>query len=968
MSSWFDNVYRYAANPYAIQREALSRLEAIVNNDADRDIADPTGPFPFLLEVSSVNSAAAVVRCASGLRKVFPRLASTDAEIYNHMSDSDYIGRFATPALGNFRLMLNRGEIEAKAADTGYGGVRKLTIPRNTSFEVAGYRFTMQYPIDLRIMPHGGMQIVYDTTIPSPLQTLSSNAVQWDAISVEGEDYIQLDIPAYQFSVDRTVAKLNEMSTFRQTITLKDQYYHARVYRANGGGWVEIATTHSDQVFDPFNATALLKLQGNKLTVEIPTVYLTQGLVNTELRIDVYTTKGPIDVPLTGYLPNSYVIRWEDLSMSGDNVFTAPMKVFTDLSIFSNVDVRGGGNAMSFEALRQRVITSALGQANLPITNAHLTDRLQRMGYNAVANIDRVTNREFLATRLLPTPADGSLVSGAGSTMQTLQSPMADLVAHAYCVSDNGNRVTLLPSALYTYNDGLISIVPESMLNSLQALPVDVRVRRINEGRYLFSPYHYVLDINDDRFALRPYYLDNPQILSKSFIAENPTTGIGVAIGDYQLERVDGGYMLVVVTSSSDSWKQLDDADVYCQLAFKPAGEVDYAYQNGQLAGTNEDGERVFTFFLGTAFDLDSEHNLLLNTFQMYDNGARAHAVALTAPFEVLFIANNLAVDGLVRSEIDDTLNETMLPQTVTGLIQERLNLKLGTPLTGLWASARSVVGSEDYARYTADVPWVYEKTVYETDPVHGGIKIVRDPDTGEFTYVVQHRAGDPILDQDGNPTYQFRTGDIMLDADGKPIALSTRKMVRQSDLYLFDGVFYFATDEASQDYIQTATRTVVDWLETDIASVQNLLIENTDLYFYSQSSLGLVKVIVEEERTQYIDAAQSFKLEFSVTGQVYRDGELRAALERMALNVIDTALRKPVVTVNGMISSITAGAGSDVIAVKLSGLGPNGSYPVVTLADDAARLSIRRKAVDRADGTITVRDDVEISFIVHSS
>ncbi len=966
MSTWLDNAYRYINNPYAIQRESLRQLEAKVNGD--RAVVDPTSPFVHLMETSAVNSAAAVIKCATGLRKIFPRMAVTDEEIYNHMSDADFVGRFATPALGNFRLLLSRDEVMARAVDTGAGGVRKLTIPRNTSFEVAGYRFTMHYPIDIRIMAHGGLQIVFDTETTTPLETLTSNSVDWGVLNLDGDSYIRLDIPAYQFVVERTIAKLNQMTTFRQSITLKDDFYHARVYRAVGTEWEEIITTHSDQVFDPYKPTALLKLMGRVLTVEIPTVYLTQGMVDTELRIDVYTTKGAIDVPLTGYMPNSYVIRWEDLAASGDTPWTAPMKVFSRLAIFANVDVRGGAGQISTPALRERMITSALGAPDMPITNAQLTDRLQRRGYSMVTDIDQVTNRQFLATRLLPTPTDGTLVSGSGSTMQTLQATMEELVEHSYCVTDNGARITLLPSALYTYVDGLISVVPETMVNTLNALPVDVRARRINEGRYLYSPFHYVLDINDDRFALRPYYLDNPSIESKSFVAENPTTGIGVTVGDYQIERVDGGYMLVIITESGDAWKALPDADAYCQVGYIPSGEIDLAYQNGVLAGKTDLNERIYTFFLGTNFDLDANHNLLINTFQMYDNGPRPHGTALSSPFQVFFAGDNLAVAGLTRSEIDDDIGSQMLPATVYGLVQETLNIKLGVALTGLWASARSVVASEDYARYTADVPWLYEKTVFKRDPVGGGILIERDPVTHGLTYVVLHNAGDPVLDDQGQPMIRYQAGDVMVDAEGKPIAISSRKMQRQADLYMFDGVFWFATDESAITYRNLLARTVVDWIQTDIATIQGKLFEKSSLYFYSQCTLGMVKVIVGEERTLYLDAAQGFKVEFSVSAQVFRDGELRATLEEMAIKVIDDELKKPVVTTNNMVSMITEQAGSDIIAVKLTGLGGVAAHPVITMVDDASRLSIRRKAVDRADGTITVRDDVEISFIQHKS
>lgn len=967
MSTWLDNIVQLINNPYAIQRESLAQLEARVGGE--RGVVDPTNPFVHLMETSCMNAAAAMVKAETGLRRIYPQMAVNDAEVYNHMADADYIGRFATPALGKFRLMLSRDEVFQRAVPTGVGSIRKLTIPRNTSFSVAESIFTMQYPIDIRIMAHGGLQVVYDTSEESPLEILSSNVVDWAPLNLDGKVYLSLDIPAYQFRITRTLAKINRMTTFRQSVALKEDFYHARVHYSDvNGNWIEMTTTHSDQVFDPFHPTALLRVEGRKLSVEIPTVYLTQGLVANELRIDVYTTQGAIEIPfLTEYVPNSFVLRWEDWSADNMSQFSSPLSVFTEMSVFAIENVSGGSSAITFAQLRDRVITSALGSPDLPITNAQITDRLQRRGYSMVTDVDRITNRQFLATRLLPTPADGTLVSGSGSTMQTLQSSMQELVEHTYCVTDNGERITLLPSALYDYNDGLISIVPETTINLLNSLPVDVRARRLNESQYLFSPFHYVLDIANDRFDLRPYYMDDPKIASKSFIGENDTAGIAVSVASYEVQRIEQGYMVVLVTKSGDGWKALPDTEVFCQLAFKPAGEIDLAYQNGSLGGVTEDGERIYTFFLGTEFDIDENHNLLLNTFQMYDNGARPHAVALNTAFQVFFACAEQGTQGLQPSAIDNLIGHELLPADVTGLTHEELNVSLGHALVGLWSSGRSVVGSEDYARYSADVPWLYERDVYDRD-AFGAIKIERDPDTDALIYQILHRAGDPILDQHGAPTFKYRVGDIQVDPDGAPIAISSRKMVRQSDLYMLDGVYWWVTDESTSVYRDSLPKTVVNWLETDIAAVQEFLLEQTTLSFYSQCTLGAVKAIVGEEKPVYIDAAQSFKVEFSVSGPVFRDGALRTALERMTMRVIDATLQKSVVTLNEIIARITAEAGSDVIAVKVTGLGGEMAYPVITLVDDAARLSIKRKAIDKADGTITVRDDVEISFIQHSS
>jgi len=963
--NWVSAARRHLQNPQLVISDALDQLEATFNGTID--IANATNPYMHLMEGGAVQVSALFLEQEATNRRMYPSMALTQSDLYLHMSDGDYANRFSQPSKATFSFLLGRDEIYLRAVAVGNTGTRKMVIPKHTQVEVAGVVFSLQYPIEIRIGTHNALSVVYDTSQTSPLQALASNVVQSSTITFDGQVFLRLEIPMYQFKVQSQTFQMNRAQLAERSWTFEDNFHYARVYYTNSAGqWVEMRTTHTDQVFDPSVPTAVLQVVGQVLTLSIPQVYQTTNMVNSELRVDIYSTMGVLELNLADYTPSQYTATWLDRDYNGTSPYVTPLKDFTTYTLFSDNAVSGGRAPLTLSALRERVITNSLGKVNVPITNVNIGSRLADMGYDMVLDVDNITNRQFLATRSMPEPTDGTTVSGAGCTMLTMTESMENL-SQLGTVMDNGERITLLPSTLYQNVNGLISIVPQTTIDSLNAMPIDVRARRINENNFLYSPFHYVLDMTNERFEHRAYFLDNPAINSKSFVAENPTAALAVSVKSYQISRVTQGYLVTVVLQSGQTWKELLDEQVHVQLAFYPTGERNRAFQNGTLAGTTQSGERVYTFLIGTEYDLDANDSLMVNTFQQFDDPVHVYGCPLSIDMEVFFAISGVTIEGFEPSTIDEEMGKNILPNDAIGLTQERLAVELGTAMPGLWAASRSVPSSQDYKRYLADVPAVYEYTIYEVDPLTGANKWVVGTD-GQIQFVVLHAKGAPILDDKGNPVMRHYAGDVMMDVEGQPIVESSRRMLRQVDLLLIDGAYWFATDQQTIDYRGQIPATIAGWLQEDIALVQDQLLEQTSLYFYPKSTLGNIDVRVMEDKTVSINSAQSFSVTYYLSGSQYRDAALRTALTTAAIVVIHEQLQNPVVTISGIISALESAVSGDTIGVKVDGLGGSTPYDTVSLTDDSARLSIRKKAVAKADGTIGVEDDVSVSFVQHSS
>lgn len=961
MSSFKKRLSDLRFNPSLMQNAVYDELESQVRGQGTYDIPDASNPFVFLMETSVLNASMVVTESEALLRRLYPSMALTPEELYLHMADVDYLHRFASPVWTTFDLYLSKAEVVAKAVPTEIDGVRKLIIPRLTYFRVANTVFTMQYPIEIRVKAHGGIQIVYDTQLPSPVQTLDSNQVNWDVVRLNREELLVLHIPVAQFAVTSYHETLNAASGFHVKYNFADRFFYARVYQADQDGvWKELKTTHTDQVYDPVTPTAVLKVVEDQLTVEIPTIYLTLGTVTGEIRVDIYTTKGEVELDLGSYPASQFEMHL--VQMGEDTRYVAPMQNLTRMQAVNPHRVVGGANALSFDTLREQVLHNSLGGNQLPITHVQVTHHLERLGYQVVTNIDNITNRQFLVTRRLPDPTVGSASSAIGTLMGQVQATLDSLGDSQHAVV-NGDRLTLHPSRLYEYKQGRVFPLSDMEMARLAGYTGDALARQLMGRRLLYTPFHYVLDATTPNFEVRAYYLDQPRIIRKTFVDENTTAQYQIGVGRHRLTRIEGGYRLEVVLQSGEGIKALEDTDVIVQLSYRPVGENTHAALNGELVGL-EGGERVYHFDLLTNFDLDAQDHLRTTSFSMYDEAQRDFRTPLEGDFDLSFIVGGQH-HQYQAGPLDLEVQTHLLPPVFMVVSRERLRLQLGQALTNLWRRNRSLISEASYRRYEQDVPYVYEETVYKRDE-NGQIVLSVDED-GHIVYEVEHAAGDPVLDEQGQPRLRYLKGDVVLDASGQPELIAPRKILREFTLLLLDGLYYFATDAETIQYRDSVPVEILRWLNEDVTRMQGRLLEQSDLYLYPTTTLGEINATVNSGHLTTVTLDQHLYVSYYMTEQAYVNPGLREALTQSTREIIKEMLGRSRVTKSDLLARLKANAGEDVISIDLGGLGGEQDYNIITVDDEAVRLSLRKRLVVLPNQLLSVQDDLDINFYRHS-
>jgi len=323
----------------------------------------------------------------------------------------------------------------------------------------------------------------------------------------------------------------------------------------------------------------------------------------------------------------------------------------------------------------------------------------------------------------------------------------------------------------------------------------------------------------------------------------------------------------------------------------------------------------------------------------------------------------NAITPGYQPNEIDAMVESHLLPNEWMLVTRERLEVTLGYDMTRIWRRNRSVLGEEDYQRWTTNVPKTWTDNVYATD--ENGNLIIEIGPNGEVIMDLLHAKGDPVLDSNGEQVWLHLKNDPVI-VNGKPVLVAPRKLLREVTILMIDGLFYFATESTAVAYQKEIPMEFVSWLRSDIEDISNRLLEKAELYVYPTQTFGDTVVSVRDGQRATIQIDQAFAITHWLKPSAYTNATIRPSLIANDKQVLDDKISLKTVSRSDIVSQIGVTSGDDVLANEVNGLGGDENYPILTVEDDAVRLSVRKKMVVLANQLLTVEDDVTVNFLPH--
>lgn len=939
-------LYSYEESPEVMQHEILNILEEAIN---DVDIVDPTNPFMFLLEASCINTYSNLIKNNVAIRKIYPKLSLNNEELFHHLSDKDFYGIYSTPASVDIKIYLNLEQIKKYGYENGI--TRKYIIPRDSYFTVGNYDLGIHYPIEITYYINSGaffIRNLIETGEEHPLYKPKSSVIDYKGIIYNEVKYLELTIPTQQFTINTTYYTIDKTTSFKKLISFSNKFMYLRPWYLDGNVWKEMDVVFNGINYDIVKPTLIVSVMNNEVTFSMPDIYQTIGNV-TNVRVDLYTTYGKLDVDLSNIPASDFKVTWrriDDKDIAGYS--TQNMEVYkfmisslnkvTSL-IISSIDwLRGGTNGRTYGQIKTALLSRY--RDNTPVLETDIIQSMSVLDYTVVKYLDNITDKIYIASKPLDSYTKNGLNRRATAVLYNYILNTGDALdsEYDYAIIKNVFRATITNDALFTIGNDLgLILVPEATVNIINALTANERTKAINNGNYYYSPFYYVVDYSLSLLKARAYELDRPEIVSQFYISSLTNDNIiTTKSSNITFNPITRTYSLVLIAALPPSI----DTGADCTVSIKNNAILVAELEIIDIDSVVVNNTITFTIDFTSRLDIDQ-----LNTIDLNFDGTIDSRVLLTQDFTIEYYVHY----DLQPSENFGTT--------------ESITIEFGTYLEGLYIPIKPLLSNTEYERWEVPVELKYLEDVYSRDS-EGNLEYVLDEDN-KPVLILLHELGDTVLDVNNNPVYKYNIGDYKLDANGQFIVNNTTSVLEVSiGLFLLSASYRYANEITTSEYRDKINEIVKYYLENEIVANDKMLNERTDLLFKPKGNLGYVRVTTGNDIETIIDNSIKFVVNIYITKAGYQNNELMKQISINTKNIINEAVNRNYLSIYNLSNEIKSGSSNEIFNVDIEKFGPGKNIAIMKLIDDSYSFRIKDKLELVAKDTYDVIDDIDINFI----
>lgn len=957
-------------NPMVIAAAALNEIESRLGGD--KIIADPNTPFCHLLEFGSSIASEVIQAMDNKLPTLYAKRAENMEDLYNHMSDFDYLRMYSTPAKSAIRMYFPKKYLidNAITVNTNY---KKLVFPADTVFLVSKYTFGIYYPINILINNYtNSFTVTYDTTEANPLHVLSKNIVDKYDLTYSGVDYLVLDFPVYQFAKSTITESLIAETGFTKSIIYNDDFYALRVFNYKNGSYTELAQTQSKIVYDINNPTIYLQILSDekKIKIIVPQIYFDNNVMGSKLLIELYTTVGQLDITTTNIQGTGIGITYGE-NPRFDNRYSTIFKnmPYDNIVQLSGDKITGGSNAVSMDTLRERVVNDTL-YSKVPITESELSVQLEDDGFYVKKYLDNITDRIYYAYKVIR-DATGTVVPSLNLSVQVLSTYRTDEEHSLFVYYGADTSYTILPSQLYKYDTDKDCAIPltNTEMNNLLALDKSELATTLNENKYLKSPYHLRVSLSDTYPRADTFDLLTPTVDKIIFEEDNYETSAKIMCMSATINHDNVGYYEVtLVVTKSDDFNTIDISDIKIKVVVESSSgkwlNADCTYVSTDT-NTNND---IFKFTIPTTYHLTLDNEIGVTYRALDDDYTNPeYLLDLTTDFHLVFMVSRTALSG-VSDPVDNIVKgvgDTDKAMYI-GLSRQYLTLTLGTCLNHVIRNDVEVsLSKTEYAKYTVNIPAKYTEDVYERDG-NGCIKTYID-DNGNMSTNKIHEVGEIIYNESGNEVYEHQIGDFKRDNQGNLISVTDGTTMYFINMMFIDAKIFFSDRQAELNFQKNIYESLNGYFDV-ITNLQDQLLERTKLFFKCVRSTGMTRVNLGDGIISKQDIELSFRIVCYVPSYVKQSESIQNEITEMVATAIESAIDSKVVSMLDIFEEVKNKMDDYIDHFDLLGINDSINLQTFIAIDEDSQPSIRRDLVLSNDNILSLQKKLDITFVALSS
>jgi len=940
------NLTLYKYHPNGILNVCLNRLQDML--DGKIEIVDPSNPFVYLLETNCLNTAFAIQEYTLLTRKLYPRLANSEEDLYLHMSDVDYLGRFSEPASANILFNVLFNDFKNKAF---YDNIQKeyiLKLPRHLKIIVDKYIFTLMSAIIIRLTENGVIDIKFENQDFNNIFPVETNLINFNIYKVNQEEtYINFEVKLPEIDIESLEIPVEKSKLFKNKLTFNPsrKFYYFRAFYLREGIWNEMTVTHTDQVYDIYNPTCIIKVLNdtNSLEYYIPPVYVNTGNIGSKVKFLIYTTNGSINVNFNDYKISDFRTEYNSIFPETElDKYTQPLQIISKV-VYIKDEVIDGKNEISFTELKNIVIDNSIGDRKLPITNKQLEFEVNQSNFKLLKDVDVLNKRIFLLECSLPNAITRYPISKFNLDIIEYKTTINNLTTNKNNIKKISDYVTIIPEGtIFKISDEGLYILDNIEYTQLVSLSGLDLTTIINNNRYISVFYHYILDTTNNETKLRAYNITNPLVKQINFKEFNPTARVGINTTNTNIYKNSNGFTIDVLSNLKKYVNTINETNVKPYIVYRDNDDSKF-YLEGRLFTTINDNP-VYRFELESDYYIDSNNLIHINNFVDSNQSRVTVSLGLESKLEVIYVSNIIPLN-FESSNLDEYIYNSFLTIDRCVVTLEELTIKFGDWLERLYTRIHTSIGDGNYDRWTEDVPMRYTSNVYNN------------------LNEVIHMVNDIVFDENNEIVYQYRIGDVKLDIDGNPIVINQNELNRYINLLFIDYSVTLSNRNIIKDYRDYLRKYLTEKIVENAVSVQNQLLDNSEAFVVVPKNLGSIRVKTFNKYT-YLKSTQSFRVSVYVTSRVYEDTDTRDSIVYTIVSEIDTYLYNNTILSKTKLLDILYNKIKDFVSSISIDSFTELDEEYIEILDSNARISLNKLLVSKADG-YDIQDDIQVSFLL---